>query len=70
MLAKDRFVRQAELRITNSKRGLVKVNVGYHSAASMKDDLKWPELLNCILGSKHQHYKKSTKEKQRNRIAS
>lgn len=42
---KDRFARQAELRITNSKKGTVKVDVGYFSEEDMKNTLNWKEKL-------------------------
>lgn len=42
---KDRFERQAELRITNSKKGTVKVDVGYFSEEDMKTTLNWKENL-------------------------
>ena len=43
--AKDRFVRQAELKITQSKKGSVKVLVGYYTEKGMKDTLKWDAFL-------------------------
>ena len=46
--SKDKFVRQAEHSITNSKTGKVTVRTGYFTEEEMKTTLSYPEYLTLI----------------------